>query len=180
MGTERIINIKVSHVGEIAKIEEIAKHFITPKMNGLDIGSGGMPILVQSVSVDYCFPGQYSELVNLKGNAKNLYWFKDNCMDYVFSSHCFEDFPIEEKRAVFEEWLRVIKPGGLMLLYLPDEKLYREWCSSHNLSRNMDHKDETFNINTMREIAKNSRAEEVFYLDAHGDYCFFIVFRKRK
>jgi len=170
--------IKIRHMGEINKIEEEAKKFITPQMNGIDIGTGGVPILLQSISIDFNYPGQYSELVQLKGDAKNLYWFKDNCMDYVFSSHCFEDIEPANKVATFKEWLRVIKVGGIMLLYLPDERIYREYNKAHGAIPNGAHKDANFNIDTMRNIAKQFPIKEIYSIPNHGDYCFFIVFQK--
>jgi len=172
-----IINIK--HTGEIHKIEEEVKKFITPEMNGIDIGSGGVPILLQTISIDQCFPGQYSEYVHLKGDARKLIWFKDNCLDYVFSSHCFEDFDIPEKVEVFKEWIRVLKVGGLLLLYLPNEQLYREYCKKVGNKANVSHKDANFNVETVLEIAKEvGKVAEIYSIINHGDYCFFIVFKK--
>lgn len=46
--------------------------------------------------------------------------FRDGTMDYVFSSHCLEDFKPEQIKEVFLEWLRVIKKGGYLVLLLPD------------------------------------------------------------
>jgi predicted SAM-dependent methyltransferase len=173
------IEINISWTGETAKIEEEALKYITPAMNGIDIGSGGSPILLQAISVDCAYPGQYSDYVHLKGDARKLVWFKDMSLDYVFSSHCFEDFDIKEKTEVFKEWLRVLKLGGLMLLYLPDEQVYRKYCEGHNQHSNSAHKDEYFNIGTVRSIAQVvGMTEEVAAIDKHGDYCFFIVFRR--
>jgi len=174
----RTIIINIKHVGEIGKIEAEAKKFITPDMNGIDIGSGGMPLLLQSVSIDFNYPGQYSDLVNLKGDARNLYWFKDNCLDYVFSSHCYEDILPEQKAGTFREWLRVIKIGGLLVLYLPDEQVYRAYSAAHGAVPNLAHKDASFNIGTVRDIAKQFPVKEIYSIEKHGDYCFFIVFKK--
>lgn len=176
--SERIVSIKIKHVGEIGKIEEEAKKFIKPEMNGIDIGTGGMPILPQAISIDASYPGQYSEWIHLKGDARKLYWFKDSCMDYVFSSHCFEDFKPEEKLRVFREWIRVIKVGGVLVLYLPNEQAYRNYCLVHGSTPNKDHKDANFNIETVREIAKFFPVREIHSIVNHGDYCFFLVFKK--
>lgn len=44
--------------------------------------------------------------------------FNDRTFDFVFSSHCLKDFA--EPLPVMNEWLRVIKPLGKLLLLLPD------------------------------------------------------------
>jgi len=177
--SSRKITIDVRWMGEVEKIENHVMKWITPDMNGLDIGSGGAPILLQAIAVDKKLPGLYSDYIHLKGNAKELYWFKDNCMDYIFSSHCFEDFAPAEKEKVFREWLRVLKIGGIMMLYLPDEQAYRKYSKAHGAKPNQDHKDAYFNISTVREIAwKVGGTIEEFAITKHGDYCFFIIFRK--
>ena len=47
-----------------------------------------------------------------------VYTFKDETLDYIFSSHCLEDF--DDIKTVFMSWWRKLKPNGLMLLLLPD------------------------------------------------------------
>jgi len=51
--------------------------------------------------------------------------FRDNVFDFVFSSHCIEDFKPEEIPAVFFDWLRVVKKGGYLILLLPDMETKR-------------------------------------------------------
>ena len=46
------------------------------------------------------------------------YTFEDDSLDFIFSSHCLEDF--EDIPKVFQEWWEKLKPGGYMLLLLPD------------------------------------------------------------
>ena len=85
--------------------------------NGLDLGCGSAHKINESaIGVDRGLEG----VVNLAGDVKNLYWFKEGVLDYVFSSHCLEDFAYPEEAAeVLKEWLRVIKPEGFLVLYLP-------------------------------------------------------------
>ncbi len=62
--------------------------------NGLDIGYGGDPILPTSICLD--LPDSYAKYKDypqhLHGDAKNLVWFRDNVLDYIYSSHVLEDF----------------------------------------------------------------------------------------
>jgi SAM-dependent methyltransferase len=46
--------------------------------------------------------------------------FKDGVLDYVASSHLLEDFNPEEQFKLLTEWVRVIKPGGKLLVCVPD------------------------------------------------------------
>lgn len=43
--------------------------------------------------------------------------FKDNCMDYVLSSHVVEHF--FDTIGAISEWLRVIRPGGYVFMIIP-------------------------------------------------------------
>jgi len=165
-------------VGETHHIVQEVLKFINKDMNGLDLGSGGLPVIPQAISVDY-LNGIYTDNVQLRGNVANLYWFKDDIMDYVFSSHCLEDFEHPNKIIALREWIRVVKPGGLILLYLPDEQRFRAYCGGIG---NPNHKDEFFSIKTMREIIEHpvirGTVEEIYAIEEHQAYSFFIVLRK--
>jgi len=95
---------------------------------GLDIGPGGDPIVPSAIRVD--LPQPYSHVgsmpVQLGGTATNLEWFGNNVLDYVYSSHVLEDF--QDTEAVLREWLRVLKTGGKLIIFCPDEQVYREHC----------------------------------------------------
>ena len=46
--------------------------------------------------------------------------FGNDEFDLIFSSHVLEHFPRGEWEPVLNEWLRVLKPGGSVLFYLPN------------------------------------------------------------
>jgi SAM-dependent methyltransferase len=46
--------------------------------------------------------------------------FRDETLDFIFSSHCLEDFAPDKIKNVFLEWLRCVKKGGYLILLLPD------------------------------------------------------------
>lgn len=102
--------------------------------NGIDIGYGGDPIVDSAMTVD--MPKKYSSVGNkpqhLHGDATDLYWFADNVLNYVYSSHCIEDF--EDTGSVLREWLRVIKKGGFLCILFPDEQVYRGKTSLRNIA----------------------------------------------
>ena len=95
---------------------------------GVDLGFGGDPINEAAIRVD--LPQPYAHTgslpVQLPGDASRLPWFRDGVLDYVYSSHLLEDF--DDTKAVLSEWLRVLKPGGRLVLFCPDERVFREYC----------------------------------------------------
>lgn len=57
------------------------------------------------------------------------YPFKDGRFDFVFSSHVIEDFEPSKIQGVFDEWMRLVKVGGHLILIVPDMfgKRYPDW-----------------------------------------------------
>lgn len=70
------------------------------------------------------------------GDAQLLATVKDNSLDFVHSSHCLEHMvdPFE----ALKNWVRVCKPGGYIVILIPEEDLYEHkmWPSKFN----SDHK----------------------------------------
>jgi len=93
--------------------------------SGVDIGCGG-----QEIDAHFCKENKISPLAigvdlqqtNLIGNAEHLFWFRDNTLDYVFSSHLLEHLYHPQK--ALKEWFRVLRPGGYLVLYLPLKGAY--------------------------------------------------------
>ena len=85
------------------------------KGKGIDIGCGTNPLNDKILTIDH-YPHIHTDLVC---DAKKLP-FQDARFDFVFSSHCLEDFKPDEIKNVFIEWLRIVKPGGYLVLLLPD------------------------------------------------------------
>ncbi|HUL52738.1 MAG TPA: class I SAM-dependent methyltransferase, partial [Opitutaceae bacterium] len=113
---------------------------------GVDVGCGGDPILPQALRVDLPQPyARYSDLpVQLGGDASQLRWFADGQLDFVFSSHVLEDFA--DTRTVLREWLRVLRPGGRLVLYCPDEQVYRAHCAATGQPYNQHHVHADFSL----------------------------------
>ena len=85
--------------------------------NGVDIGCGTNPLSPQILSIDAQPDPRYSSGL-MVWDCINLELFSDNVLDFIFSSHCLEDF--ENIPEVFCNWWRKLKVGGLMILLLPD------------------------------------------------------------
>ena len=54
-------------------------------------------------------------------NAYKLDCFEDGSLDFVFSSHCLEH--LEKWQDALCLWIRKLKPGGVLFLYLPHESM---------------------------------------------------------
>jgi SAM-dependent methyltransferase len=97
---------------------------------GLDIGGGTDSL------------GLYVELFPLitkvivydepQGDAQFLDNVADNSFDFVYSSHCLEH--LNDPYEAMRNWIRVVKPGGHLIVDVPDEDLYEQgiWPSRFN------------------------------------------------
>lgn len=148
---------------------------------GIDIGFGGDKIVPAATGID--FPTPYTKVgsdpVNLGGNAMDLYWFRDGVLDYVYSSHLLEDFPPDLTENVLKEWLRVLKIGGYLILYLPDEQKYRAHCKKTGQPYNAAHKVENFNLDYIKSILEKIGGVLIVHENPSCEaYSFEIVGRK--
>ena len=147
--------------------------------DGIDVGYGGDPIVPTAICMD--LPQKYAAYENhvqhLHGDAANLSWFKDNSLDYVYSSHVLEDF--EDTAGVLFEWLRVVKPGGHVVLYLPDEQVYRDHCKKQGKPPNAHHMHEQFGLPYLKTILQKRKDVKILH-EAFpiGIYSFELVLQK--
>jgi SAM-dependent methyltransferase len=102
--------------------------------DGIDVGSG--PDHVGSHRE--FFPGMRSckpwDMPD--GDAQILHGVADNSFDFVHSSHCLEH--MVEPFIALGNWIRVLKPGGHLILLVPDEDLYEQGVFPSTF--NPDHK----------------------------------------
>lgn len=169
-------------------VKQFKQYFIDYlKGDGLDIGFGGYAVIPTAITIDLPHPYQKtdSHVQNLHGDATNLYWFKDSVLDYIFSSHCLEDFI--DTRAVLAEWLRVIKPNGIIALLLPDQvRFEKEALLVFGRKVNLAHKHPDFSIIKVRNILKELKItiiKEYEFYNMDGfvkdrEYNFGVIGRK--
>jgi predicted SAM-dependent methyltransferase len=150
------------------------------KGSGLDVGCGGLHTDRHHDTENKIHPlaiGVDLTQTNLVGKADNLYWFKDEVLDYIFSSHLLEHMPDMEK--TLKEWLRVLKPGGYIVLYLPLQGYYPDVGQP---GANSDHKH-NLTPNVLLDIfIKNCYNIEVVQIEERTEgeeYSFDFVIRKK-
>jgi SAM-dependent methyltransferase len=72
-----------------------------------------------------------------QGDAQKLANVDDESFDFLFSSHCLEHVrdPVEG----LDNWIRVVRPGGHLVISVPDEDLYEQgtWPSTFNSDHKM-------------------------------------------
>lgn len=87
---------------------------IVPYTRGkvLELGPGPWKTFPHFIGVDL--------LGHVPVDARDLSIFAGHSMDAVFSSYLLNEFPEEEQPKALKEWWRVVKPGGYLVLYLPE------------------------------------------------------------
>jgi predicted SAM-dependent methyltransferase len=98
--------------------------------NGVDVGCGTARCSDMITSIDQQPDYRYAH-AQLVWNCHDLDIFSDKVLDFIFSSHCLEDF--EDIPIVFKNWWKKLKVGGVMLLLLPDmEKCDCQFCNGRS------------------------------------------------
>lgn len=71
---------------------------------------------------------RYSPNVTYVLNASGKLPFNDDCFDEIFASHVLEHIPWYEVDRILLEWVRIIKPGGKLTIWVPDGfKVAKSW-----------------------------------------------------
>ncbi|MBX3712510.1 MAG: methyltransferase domain-containing protein [Lysobacter sp.] len=101
---------------------------------GIDIGGKPDPLAL--------YAGMFSRMTSVKtwdwedGDAQHLAGVADDSLDFVHSSHCLEH--LVDPREGLRHWFRVVKPGGYLVVTVPDEDLYEQGVFPSTFNR--DHK----------------------------------------
>jgi SAM-dependent methyltransferase len=87
----------------------------------LDIGSQS------SRFKDYTTVDLYAPEADIKADAGHLP-VPDNSVEAIWASHILEHIPPSRTQEVLREWLRVLEPGGVLTIALPDlDDACRAW-----------------------------------------------------
>ncbi len=141
--------------------------------HGIDVGAGSDSL------------AQYAEQFPLiqscrdwdiqDGDAQYLASIPDESLDFVHSSHCLEH--MVDPREALSHWLRVLKPGGHLIVTIPDEDLYEQgvfpstWNPDHKwtftLHKPQSWSNRSINLTTLvAEFADQAQTLKVELLDA--------------
>jgi SAM-dependent methyltransferase len=107
--------------------------------SGLDVGGGPDPLSLYRE----LFPKMrgVATFDREDGNAETLDGIEDASLDFVHASHTLEH--MSDPASALAHWFRVVKPGGHLIVTVPDEDLYEQ--GQFPSTWNGDHKH-TFTI----------------------------------
>lgn len=156
---------------EAKKTNEIrGEHFTKKYLSGkvIDIGAGNDLVCSWAERFD-----------QEDGDANYITKFREiNSYDAVHSSHCLEHMYEPEKALL--EWWSLIKPGGYLVLVVPDEDLYEQgfWPSRFNddhkatftLKKEKSWSPVSYNIFDLVSSLPNSEIVSVETHDRYYDY----------
>ncbi len=137
-------------MSETAKHRHIVGFYVGG--NGIDIGSAGDPVCDWAIQIE--LSQQSYRNYNLSRAQARLHFhaddavtnlpFKDGTLDFLHSSHLLEDFA--DWQPILDEWSRVLKPGGFMIVSVPDHVRFRAYVQRHLPIDvdNLSHKRESF------------------------------------
>ncbi len=160
---------------EAAKIKHLIPQYT--RGYGLDVGCGPWKAFPHMIGVDWLRGYQdlppFQTDVQLQGDELGI--FSDSSLDFVFSAHMLEH--VEDAAGMLKEWWRTLKPGGYLILYLPEKSLFP--CAGEE-GANEDHKhdfEQTDIIKIMKNIGSWDLVENQLRPE-RNEYSFYQVYRK--
>lgn len=168
---------QIPEVSEMSRVAEFIRPYLQPRACGVELGYGGWALSPNLIAMD-----QWAKYTNFRddpqhlyGDARDLYWFANGVLDVIAHAHILEDFP--DPVPVLREWIRVLKPGGLMASYLPDEQKYRAVCAATGQSYNSSHQCAEMGLAYLKPILESLGLVTIFERDEidSGSYGFLII-----
>lgn len=100
---------------------------------GLDIASQGDPIVPWAWQLDlpdaeftHYSGGGKRVGIQLSGHGEQkLSFISSESLDFIASSHFIEDLPRSQWTSLFREWARCLKPGGKLIILVPERSRWR-------------------------------------------------------
>lgn len=111
-------SMETSNGYEVRKVRDRIAEYLHGVI--LDVGCGPEKVCKEAIGLDYL-----SEAANIQcdlTHPESMRFFNDNVADVVFSSHFLED--ISDYKGMLKQFMRIVKPGGHVILYLPHKDLY--------------------------------------------------------
>jgi ubiquinone/menaquinone biosynthesis C-methylase UbiE len=179
----RKLGIPVMYPSETSKV----RHLVLPwcEGKGCDIGFGGDKIVKTNCDgIDYESPYAYTgrDKVDIpcKVGIEKLPVAADT-YDFVYSSHLIEDF--ENTAEILEDFIRVLKSGGNLILVFPDQPAYEKHCLATGQTLNTHHVHKTMGLEFMLNVLKQItwiEYEVLFSSNCEIDYNVVLVIKITK
>ena len=159
-------------------VSETSKHrawFMphVPEKDVIDIGYGGDPLVPWAVCCDM----EHGSYTNVGTAPQHLGFdagklpFRDKTLSGVFNSHLIEDWDYSGQIALVGEWLRVLRPGGKLMILAPDQQRFLAHCARTGQSINANHKEADFSLaNFKRRVLKVGNYHNKTRVVAEADF----------
>jgi SAM-dependent methyltransferase len=134
-------------VRRAADINFTARYFVG---DGVDIGGAPDPLTLYAQFFPRMGKVRIWDLAD--GDAQFMASVADDSLDFVHSSHCLEH--LVDPAVGIRNWFRILKPGGHLVVIVPDEDLYEQGVFPSTY--NSDHKW-TFTVSKSRSWSEKSR-----------------------
>lgn len=124
---------------------------------GLDIGYGGDLLCENCTGWDL-----------EHGDAQCLAKVEDASFDFVYSSHTLEH--VADETEALRNWYRAVKPGGFLILFVPDRELYEKkfalpsrWNPDHKRFFLIDREDPPDTVGVLPLIRRSIPTATLIY-----------------
>jgi predicted SAM-dependent methyltransferase len=136
---------------------------------GIDVGCGTARVHPDIPAVDQSREHSHADTIH---DCKDLEFLPEASQDFIFSSHCLEDF--ENIPEVFRAWWTRLKKGGLMVLLLPDIEGGR-YPRAGQPGANPSHHTDVGPAWLLAMLRKSGLAHEIVQIDTvpHDSSCTF-------
>lgn len=180
-----LLGLRTRYLSETSKVRHLVLKYC--RGFGCDIGFGGDKIKATAcVGIDLARPYAYTgkDKVDLVCDLrKEKIPMPESIYDYVYSSHLIEDFV--DTKAILLEFIRVLKPGGNLILVFPNQVVYEKYCKANNQPINKSHVHHDMSLSFMRRIiyeifeCKNDGfdCEELYKSNCEIDYNVIMVLK---
>lgn len=126
-------------------------NFVRRYFVGTGVDIGGKPDPLSLYAEFFPLMGEVKVWDLEDGDAQFMAGVPDASFDFVHSSHCLEH--LHDPEEGLRNWLRVIKPGGFVVVLVPDEDLYEQGVFPSTF--NQDHKN-TFTLHKVKSWSPRS------------------------
>ena len=153
---------------------------------GVDLASQGDTVVPWAVSFDLPV-GEFNYYnsnhpakgpIHLRGHAETLP-FETGSLDFVHASHILEDYAQSRWPEVLGEWARVVRPGGHVIILVPEVKLWAE-AIANGQCPNCSHSAPEPSVGDISKVATALGLEivkEELTNEYPGDYSIIAILR---
>jgi len=164
---------KVYH-SETEKIRPKISYYLQKANKILDIGCGNDKITKDAIGIDGRNLPTVDHVLENNDDILDLNkFFLKNYFNLIYSSHCLEH--LQDDMKALKNWASLIKEGGHLILYLPDDRYYNNDSNPEHLQR---YTFESFMEKFAKANIESLKFKEGFMDIGHDLYSFCIIFEK--